>query len=541
MDQPTNSATSEGSPRPALLPYAGPADAALEAELLKLMAEHASLEKEFNAKSAQVEQLTASAVRSQSEAEVGEEKITNRLLKRLDGARRNKEAIKERLRRETDEKAAVTGQIAEVQASLVELENQIETEQNRILHKLQRDLIEVSATKANVQRELHAERGAYLSFLRSALDSFQQQQQQAEAAAGECSGFFPAVADPSTSAAPAAAGEGGEASASPPFSPVAPNPQHGTAGATSLPPSAASVAVLQEELNALIADHCAAEQALAEDGMVCDMLGQMLSRVHNEVAMERDRLAMMEADLQRAQADMAIASAANSANAGIGMANGGNGGNSGVGTATIGGIGRTSSYGFSSAVTAARGSSVPRAGGAVHHRHADAFALLGGSPRVGGGGGGTLSDDGELSTCSSYASAFQQPPLMGGAVVNSVGAGVGPTSTMATSASGTDLSPAPSSARKDAMAIGTPLPPTQQPRGADANAAHVAVSGDRGPLVFSASSAAGHLLHLRSGSSMARSPSASSIASVGSSVAALRNHTHHVLSSALGGGRGTPL
>lgn len=154
-------------------------DEELAIELQRLDQENASLEDQVaNAMSAQ-KTLVSRVVHLQQVTEREEDAIANNLLKKVDQVKREMRSHRQQIRAEEEHHAKLKAQIEDVRHEQEHMENMLEQEQEFVLHKLQRELLETSMRKSEIEKSLAEERRQYLELLHQQLTELSVAQQHA--------------------------------------------------------------------------------------------------------------------------------------------------------------------------------------------------------------------------------------------------------------------------------------------------------------------------------------------------------------------------
>lgn len=143
-------------------------DDELRREYVQLMTMQHSLSMEDRRISAQIEALRAESVRFQQTAEVEDECVTNRLMRRLQGEERDVSMCEDTLREEQNSVNEIAQRIRLVREQRVDIEKRIDEQQNYQLHELQTKLV-TAANEKNLELELQKERRRYLDVLQRLL------------------------------------------------------------------------------------------------------------------------------------------------------------------------------------------------------------------------------------------------------------------------------------------------------------------------------------------------------------------------------------
>ena len=281
-----------------------PSDKRQHLEALK--EEYASLESESARLEDKLTTLKNSMTSAMSSVEVEEEKIANNLFRRFDHVWKEKIEAEKSLAHEIQETNSLTREIAEIQAQLGDVERTIEQEHELMLHKLQKQLIDVTGSKLALQRSLAIERGRYLQLLQERVALVDQPP-------GTPLADTPVAPSPpppqyhharTNSAGSSSSGIRVTSTRSTPM-PPAPVQDTSVEGKDK---TKYEVSQLQQVLNSMLAEQHAAEQQCVEDEEFMSLLFNTLTRVQSEATADRDRLANTEASLAKMEADLAVAS-----------------------------------------------------------------------------------------------------------------------------------------------------------------------------------------------------------------------------------------
>lgn len=239
----------------------------LAQRIAQLELANAAAEKRIHDRDSQLTELREKAVEAQREAETQEEKLGNTLLRRMDSLKRENSKLEQTLKTEEARNSAVVTQIASVRREKVDIENRIEVEQERMLNSLHKQLMDLSAEKAALEKQLCTGRAELLRALSSEIERLRSRT-------------------------------------------VSPTPQpadHASSSSASTPTASVTPVVKMElELKAMLheaavaqARSCVAENHVAE-------LSDQLARLQNESFLSKARVAKLKADLERAQDDLAL-------------------------------------------------------------------------------------------------------------------------------------------------------------------------------------------------------------------------------------------
>lgn len=276
-----------------------PSDKKQHLEALK--EQYASLEKESHQLEETLVALKNSMTSAMTTVEVEEEKIANNLFRRFDHVWKEKMEAEKALANETHETNSLTRQIAEIQAQLGDVERTIEQEHELMLHKLQKQLIEVTHSKLSLQRALAVERGRYLQLLQERVALVDQQHPASNLSSATENQSPPQPTSHHTRTASA----GSSSSSAIRVTSTRSTPLHPSGSGDT---STKNVSQLQHVLNSMLVEQHASEQQCLEDEEFMSLLFDTLMRVQSEATADRDRLANTEAALARTEADLAVAS-----------------------------------------------------------------------------------------------------------------------------------------------------------------------------------------------------------------------------------------
>jgi predicted nucleic acid-binding Zn-ribbon protein len=281
-----------------------PSDKRQHLEALK--EEYASLESESTRLEEKLTTLKNSMTSAMSSVEVEEEKIANNLFRRFDHVWKEKIEAEKSLAHEIQETNSLTREIAEIQAQLGDVERTIEQEHELMLHKLQKQLIDVTGSKLALQRSLAIERGRYLQLLQERVALVDQAPGPSVDAPVAPSPPHPQYHHARTnSAGSSSSGIRVTSTRSTPMPPPAPLQETALEGKDK---TKYVVSQLQQVLNSMLAEQHVAEQQCVEDEEFMSLLFNTLTRVQSEATADRDRLANTEASLAKMEADLAVAS-----------------------------------------------------------------------------------------------------------------------------------------------------------------------------------------------------------------------------------------
>lgn len=162
-----------------------------------------------------IEVLREESVRTELNAEVREEQMSNQLFRRLDGAEKEVQRYKAMLKEEENAAETLTARIKQMRSEKNEVENVLEERQEYLLMNLQRKLLETARKKTWVEQELMLERQRYLDVLVTRLDALRGRSNSGSSdftvttttttQRGNSAAASPAAAEKSTDATPAAA------------------------------------------------------------------------------------------------------------------------------------------------------------------------------------------------------------------------------------------------------------------------------------------------------------------------------------------------
>lgn len=144
-------------------------DEELQRELQRLQSDNAALENQVTHGEEVHRQLVEKVVKLQQTAELEEDAIANSLLKKVDQARKEVKHFKTHIRQEEDQHSTLRKQIDEIKKEQVRVENMLEAEQELLVNKLQRELLETSRRKQEMESALADERREYLELLHQQL------------------------------------------------------------------------------------------------------------------------------------------------------------------------------------------------------------------------------------------------------------------------------------------------------------------------------------------------------------------------------------
>jgi hypothetical protein len=276
-----------------------PSDKRQHLEALK--EEYALLEAQSNELEEKLTTVKNSMTSAMTTVEVEEEKIANNLFRRFDHVWKEKIEAEKALAHEIQETNSLTREIAEIAAQLGDVERTIEQEHELMLHKLQKQLIDVTGSKLALQRTLAIERGRYLQLLQERVALVDQSAPTETASSTEPPPSSPSPRYHHTRTNSAGSSSSGIKVTSTRSTPMPPATVHDTK-------TKFEVSQLQQVLNSMLAEQHLAEQQCVEDEEFMSLLFNTLTRVQGEATADRDRLANTEASLAKMEADLAVAS-----------------------------------------------------------------------------------------------------------------------------------------------------------------------------------------------------------------------------------------
>lgn len=168
-------------------PSVGMTDDELALELQRLEQENAALEDQVAKALSAQKTLVSRVVHMQQVTETEEDAIANHLLKKVDQVKREMKSNREQIKAEEEYHRKLKEQIDQVRREQEQMENILEQEQEFLLHKLQRELLETSVRKSEIEKSLAEERRQYLELLHHQLSEM--------SAAGGISGGSPSAAN----------------------------------------------------------------------------------------------------------------------------------------------------------------------------------------------------------------------------------------------------------------------------------------------------------------------------------------------------------
>ncbi|CUG88217.1 unnamed protein product [Bodo saltans] len=150
-------------------PSVGMTDDELALELQRLDQENATLEDQVAKAMSAQKTLVAKVVHMQQVTETEEEAIANNLLKKVDQVKKEMRSNRQQIKAEEEYHKKLKAQIDQVRQEQEQMENMLEQEQEFVLHKLQRELLETSLRKSEIEKSLAEERRQYLELLHTQL------------------------------------------------------------------------------------------------------------------------------------------------------------------------------------------------------------------------------------------------------------------------------------------------------------------------------------------------------------------------------------
>jgi hypothetical protein len=153
-------------------------DDELALELQRLDHENSTLEDQVAKAMSAQKTLVAKVVHLQQVTETEEEAIANNLLKKVDQVKKEMRNNRQLIKAEEEYHKMLKAQIEQVRSEQEHMENMLEQEQEFVLHKLQRELLETSMRKSEIERSLAEERRQYLELLHTQLSELSLQQSQ---------------------------------------------------------------------------------------------------------------------------------------------------------------------------------------------------------------------------------------------------------------------------------------------------------------------------------------------------------------------------
>lgn len=261
-----------------------------------------------------IENLRSESVRLQQNAEIEEEHAANQLFRRLDGAERDVRKHQQLLKEEEEAMNNLRGQIREVRLQQTNVENQVEQQEDYLLVRLQKKLLEVANKKSELERELLTERQRYLEVLVSQLAVLRGVEDGASASvlsSGTAEeGNNPLQEDGannvSASQPVAETSAGANATAIIDDSAGEPTPPQGSPSGRGQFDAAThnKVVQLEQRLNKLLAQQAQAMQESAETERRCAELSKKLTDIQNATFLDRARAAKLKEELYQARSKL---------------------------------------------------------------------------------------------------------------------------------------------------------------------------------------------------------------------------------------------
>ena len=125
----------------------------------------------------EIARLRGRNVKTQSEAEIEEERLGNTLLKRMDSLRKSNSEVEQAIKSEERRNAGVLAELARVRKNKIDVENRIEVEQERMLNSLQKQLVALATEKAQLERTLQSSREEVLASLHAEVEKLRSRAQ----------------------------------------------------------------------------------------------------------------------------------------------------------------------------------------------------------------------------------------------------------------------------------------------------------------------------------------------------------------------------